>query len=89
MQLYPFAYRKEVVMLVGQSKVLAILYGDIVCHSWRWLLAVIRAVFLLCFVSSTRRLAFYVPWSPWSNFIVPRRCYLMQLSFQFFVEFIQ
>ena len=32
-------------MLVGQRKVLVILYGGIVCNLWRWILAGIREVF--------------------------------------------
>ena len=45
LQLYTFAYWKEVFMLVEQSKVLVILYGGIIYHSWRCLLAGIRAIF--------------------------------------------
>ena len=41
LQLYLFACWKEVLMLVGRSIVLLILYGDIVYHSCKWILGVI------------------------------------------------
>ena len=47
LQLYPFACWKELLMIVGRSKVLVILYGGIVCYSRKWLFAIIRAIFLL------------------------------------------
>ena len=68
-------------MLVGRIIVLLILYVGIVCHSWKYVLAVIRAFFNCTSEVVTCVLIIYMPLS---DFIGPRCYYLVKFSFLFF-----